>query len=428
MPHFNTAVTADTTFYFDDLNLVPTATPAAPNFAGINFESSTVALKAFGDNGGGYAVIDVDPTNSANKVAKFVKKSGDMVYFGAAVDSTGAGTVDQVVLTTTQKTFTLRVYSPAAGETILLKLAQGLNGAANTEMQATTTKANAWETLTFVFPGTGTYKEIDIFPHFNTAVTADTTFYFDDLLFTNVVPVVPSGTTDYLSVANDAISLTDYVGSTPSTKQIPLTTFQTSPGVSVKWPLTSSASLNVTLAQVGNFTLAPNQTLKAAVQIAETTTLTNTTGHGTVMAYIDNVGVSKSINGGITLRVPVTGSAATVYGESTNGKSAVIDFSNSVKNVTNTLSLTTANSILFGDMVNYAINNVSNDFTGITGLRGTYKVTIVVSELPLKKADGTAFTPLTISVPTAIDAITKLPAAPVSVTGFGLEGYITLTN
>jgi hypothetical protein len=415
MPHFGTAVTSATSFYFDDLNLIPTGTPALPLFASMDFAASTVVIQAFGDKGGGYAVIDADPTDAANKVLKMVKKSGDEVFFGATVDTT-----EQVVLTSTQKTFTLRVYSPAIGEKVLLKLAQGINGAANTEVQATTTKANAWETLTFVFPGTGTYKEIDIFPHFNTAVTADTTFYFDDLLFTNTVPVVPSGPTDFLSVANNAISLTDRGVTTP----LPLATFQTTPGVSVKWPLSSPATLNVTLAQVGNFNFASNQTLKAAVQITETGG-----GLGKVMAYIDNVSVSKSVSGGITLSVPMTGATAKVYGVSTDGaKKAVIDFSNSVKNVTNTLSLTTANSILFGDMVNYAINKVSNDFTGITGLRGTYKVTIVVSDLPLKKADGTAFTPLTISVPTAIDAVTKLPAAPVSVTGFGLEGYITLTN
>ena len=126
--------------------------------------------------------------------------------------------------------------------------------------------------------------------------------------------------------------------------------------------------------------------------------------------------------------VPTSGSAAKVYGVSTDGaKKAVIDFSNSVKNVTNTLSLTSANSILFGDMVNYAINQVSNDFTGITGLRGTYKVTIVVSDLPLKKADGSAFAPFTINVPTALDA-NGATTSTMPVTGLGLEGYITLTN
>jgi hypothetical protein len=220
-------------------------------------------------------------------------------------------------------------------------------------------------------------------------------------------------------VANDAISLSDRGVTTP----ISLTAFQASPGISVKWPMSSPATLNVTLAKVGNFTMAPSQTLKAAVQITETTT----SGMGKVMAYIDNVGVSMSGNN-ITIAVPTSGAAAKVYGVSTDGaKKAVIDFSNSVANVSNTLSLSTANSILLGDAVNYAINNVSNDFTGITGLRGTYKVTIVVSDLPLKKADGTAFATQTISVPTALDA-NGAPTSPVSVTGPALEGYITLTN
>ena len=414
LPHFNTAVSSETPFYFDDLNLVPTATPALPIFASMDFAATSIAIQAFGDDGGGYAQIGADPSNSANKVLKMVKKVGDMVFFGATVD-----TAEQVVLTAAQKTFTLRVYSPAVGEKVLLKLAQGANGA-TTEVQATTTKANAWETLTFIFSDAqlGTYKEIDIFPHFNTTVSADTTFYFDDLLFTNAVPVTPSGVTDYLSVANDAISITDRGTTTP----ISLTAFQTSPGISVKWPLSSPATLNVTLAQVGNFTMAPNQTLKAAVQITETGS-----GQGKVMAYIDNVSVAKN-GSNFTISVPASGASAMAYGVSMDGaKKAVMDFSSSVKNVANTLSLSAANSILLGDMVNYTINTVSNDFTGITALRGTYKVTIVVSDLPLKKSDGSAFAPFTINVPTALDA-NGTATTTVPVTGLGLEGYITLTN
>jgi hypothetical protein len=95
--------------------------------------------------------------------------------------------------------------------------------------------------------------------------------------------------------------------------------------------------------------------------------------------------------------------------------------------VHNTLTTSGINSILLGDVVNYTINNVSNDFTGITGLRGTYKVSIVVSDLPLRKADGSQFKPLTISVPTTLDS-KGTPTVVRPVTGWGLEGYITLTN
>ena len=324
--------------------------------------------------------------------------------------------VPKIPFTTTQKKITAKVYSTKANAPIALKVQWG-GPNDGTEVVATTGQANTWSTVTWDFSSvdlTKSYTTIAVTPYVTSAGFA--TYYFDDL--TLLAAPTPSTTGDYLSVANDAISLIDRGVTTP----LSLTAFQTSPGVSVKWPLSSPATLNVTLAQVGNFTLASTQTLKAAVQITETGS-----GQGKVMAYIDNVSVSKS-GTNITISVPTSGSTAKVYGVSTDGaKKAVIDFSNSVKNVTNTLSLTSANSILFGDMVNYAINNVSNDFTGITGLRGTYKVTIVVSDLPLKKADGSAFAPFTINVPTALDA-GGAATSTVPVTGLGLEGYITLTN
>jgi hypothetical protein len=324
--------------------------------------------------------------------------------------------VPKIPFAATQKKISAKVYSSNANATVLLKLQ--VTPTDTVEVASTPTgAANTWSTVTWDFSAvdiTKSYTTMAITPYVTTAGFG--TYYIDDI--TLLAAPTASTTGDYLTVANNAISLTDRGVTTP----LSLTAFQATPGVSVKWPLSSPATLNVTLAQVGNFTLASTQTLKAAVQIAETGG-----GQGKVMAYIDNVSVSKT-GSNITISVPTSGSAAKVYGVSTDGaKKAVIDFSNSVKNVTNTLSLSGANSILFGDMVNYAINNVSNDFTGITGLRGTYKVTIVVSDLPLKKADGSAFAPFTINVPTTLDA-SGAATSTVPVTGLGLEGYITLTN
>jgi hypothetical protein len=105
----------------------------------------------------------------------------------------------------------------------------------------------------------------------------------------------------------------------------------------------------------------------------------------------------------------------------------VIDFATGVASVANTLTSNGLNSILLGDVVNYAINKVSNDFTDITGLRGTYKVSIVITDLPLRKTDGSLFTPLVISVPTTLDSSGSVTVS-TPVTGWGLEGYITLTD
>ena len=185
LPHFGTAVTADTTFYVDELKRPVPGTGGGGGDSGtIDFSGSQVGLGAFGDNGGGYAAIDNDPIDAANKVAKIVKKPGDMSYLGASVYTNAAGKQfnPPVALTATNNTIKLRVYSPAIGEKILLKVENlPAVGSAAQEVQVATTKANAWETLSFTFPAAGTYNTISILPHFGTTVSAETPFCFDDL-------------------------------------------------------------------------------------------------------------------------------------------------------------------------------------------------------------------------------------------------------
>ena len=226
--------------------------------------------------------------------------------------------------------------------------------------------------------------------------------------------------TDYVSLTGNAISL--FNGS--STTSFSMTDFQSAAGISVKWPMANTAALRLQLAETGNFTMAAGQTLTAAVQITET----RAGGLGEIRGYIENVSITKTGNS-VTLTVPNPASAL-IYGVSGDGtKSAVINFSSAVAGVKNTL--TTAanmlNNIVFGDVVAYAVNNVSNDFTGINALRGKYKVTLVVTDLPLRKTDGSKFPAYTIQVPTKIGATgTGTDIKPV--TGWGLEGYITLTD
>ena len=119
---------------------------------------------------------------------------------------------------------------------------------------------------------------------------------------------------------------------------------------------------------------------------------------------------------------------AKVYGVSSDGKKkAVINFSSSVAGVTNTLKATGSNSIILGEVVNYAITSLSNDFTGISGLRGKYKVTLVISDLPLRKSDGTKFELMGVDVPTGLSSV-GVATSSSAVVGYGLTGYITLTN
>lgn len=387
----------------------------------INFSAASAGLTAFGSDGGGYAAIDADPTDATNKVAKIVKRPGDQLWAGATVFTDAASSrITPIVLTASSKTITMRVYAPTVGAKVLLKLELGDAGAPDVEVQATTTKANAWETLTFVFPAAATYKKLSLFPNYNSAVAAEAAFYFDDITYPPTA-AAPAPPTNYMALAGNAISLVNGSIVTPYT----VAQFQSDAGISVAWPLPATMLLRVSVAETGNVALAAGQKLRAAVAITETTA----SGKGELKGYISNVNVTKTAQG-LTIAVPASGAEALVYGVSSDArKKAVIDFAGSVAKVQNTLRTAagSVDNIVFGSVVNYAINQVSNDFTGIYSLRGKYKVSIVIDGLPLRQADGSALPEVSITVPTSLDKAGATTASQ-TVTGPGLVGYITLTS
>lgn len=119
-------------------------------------------------------------------MVKFVKQPGDGEYFGSTI----TGLAGPAQLTATDKTVTLRVYSPEVGTNFLLKLEGGPAGAV-VEKDAVTTVAGAWETLSFDLSGgaEGEYTTVVVFPHGRSVVTAETVMYIDELKF----PVVSGG-------------------------------------------------------------------------------------------------------------------------------------------------------------------------------------------------------------------------------------------
>lgn len=180
LPNLNTVDTAKD-YYFDDITLEAASTGGTgcdlPDC--ISFSGTEIGFAPFENGGGGTVGIDVDPVDPTNDVAKFVKKAGDGDYFGTVITGLGAN----VVLTPTAKTVTMRVFSPAVGKNILLKFEGGTGGPAATEIDVLTTKANEWETLSFVLPDAGTYSTIVIFPNARSQVSTDTVFYIDDITF-----------------------------------------------------------------------------------------------------------------------------------------------------------------------------------------------------------------------------------------------------
>ncbi len=111
----------------------------------INFAETNLGMVDFG--GLGIEVAN-DPADATNKVAKLTKATADEPWAGVTVHLGGTG--NTVTRIDPALGITLRVYSPAVGKTIMVKIE---DAAANgVEATATSTKAGEWETLTFTYP------------------------------------------------------------------------------------------------------------------------------------------------------------------------------------------------------------------------------------------------------------------------------------
>ncbi len=163
----------------------------------INFAETTLGMVDFG--GLGIEVAN-DPANATNKVAKLTKATDDETWAGVTVHlGTSGNTVTRI---DPAQGISLRVYSPAAGKTIMVKIE---DAAANgIEATATSTKAGEWETLTFAYAtaiAATTYNKVSVFPGFGTKLNE--VYYIDELKYTakaaDVTPPSSSGTVLTLS-------------------------------------------------------------------------------------------------------------------------------------------------------------------------------------------------------------------------------------
>lgn len=144
----------------------------------INFAEANIAFTPF--EGLGAAVTAADPADATNQVAKLTKVASGQPWAGVTVD---LGSSDHTVTRIDPALgISLRVYSPAIGEKIMVKI-EGTGP--EQEAQATSTKANEWETLSFSYPNAdvaATYNKVSIFPGFTTKVDKD--YYVDELKYT----------------------------------------------------------------------------------------------------------------------------------------------------------------------------------------------------------------------------------------------------
>ena len=169
----------------------------------------------FGD---ALSAADLDPLNAANNVLKFTKSAGAQPWAGVTL-STVTGLASLIPFDSNNNIISVKVYSPAAGLPMRLKAEVAGTPTESVETDATTTIANAWETLTFDFSnesaGTAVinyaynYNMLSFFGDFQTAASGQE-FFMDSVLFG--LPVPPNPTIDTNSVTFQ-VDMRGYTGS-----------------------------------------------------------------------------------------------------------------------------------------------------------------------------------------------------------------------
>ncbi len=229
----------------------------------------------------------------------------------------------------------------------------------------------------------------------------------------NITAATPPPSGSYLYLADDSINYDD--GLLPPVAYT-LAQFQSAPGLTAKWPMYNTAAITFKLADAGSFSVAAGQTLNAAVSISDTA---SNGANLMIKLYLGGVSVAQS-SAGVSLSMPDwtnTTMYAMVDGSEVICKLSSTNCSPGNTNMQMTLDTTGSvdSSFTIGSMINSAFNSLSAG----TKLTGTYKITVALDTLALRHADGSVFTNYTVDVPASFSGATK------SVTGLGLEGYIT---
>ena len=192
-------------YFFDELSFV--ASPAPPpgnNGPSITFDDAAVTYTLTGFGGAEDATVVNGVPGANGKVARVIKSGTAETWAGTTV-STGANqSIATIPFTASAKTMTLRVFTPAAGIVVRLKVEDAADVTHTVETEAVTTVNGGWETLIFNFaspaPGTAalnlgfTYNKASVFFNFGKsgANGGGGTYYFDDLSFV-ASPAPPPG-------------------------------------------------------------------------------------------------------------------------------------------------------------------------------------------------------------------------------------------
>ncbi|MBD0849994.1 carbohydrate binding domain-containing protein [Maribacter arenosus] len=159
---------------------------------GLDFECGGPEISFFGEKDGSFTLEYVDNPvasgiNTSEKVVEFIQTAGVEPWAGMFFDLSGKVDFSE------NQAIKLKVYSPAAEQTILIKLEDSGDGSINKEVMGTTTVANEWEELTFNFSTSDSdkYDRLVLFFNFNGEKDAPTTHYFDDIILGEAGEIIP---------------------------------------------------------------------------------------------------------------------------------------------------------------------------------------------------------------------------------------------
>ena len=187
--------TENFTFYFDDVALEGVGGGLDPVDLPVTFDPGVeYGLTDFGNMAP--TVIGDDPVEGAsNPVAIATRPDNAETWAGTTVGEP-SGFANPFPFSNDATQISVRVYSPAMGIPVRLKVEDASNNTISAETEATTTVGNMWETLVFDFgqPAEGTsavsldntYNKVSIFFNFGTAgaTAGEQVFYWDDAMWT----------------------------------------------------------------------------------------------------------------------------------------------------------------------------------------------------------------------------------------------------
>ncbi len=149
---------------------------------GIDFECTAPETEFFGEKDGTITIEHAENPakegiNTSEGVMKVEQSAGIEPWAGFFFNL--ASKIDF----SEKQSISIKVYSPAAGQQINLKLEDIEDGTISTEVVAETTVSNEWEEITFPFSSGGSdkYDKIVLFFNFNGAKDATTVHYFDEI-------------------------------------------------------------------------------------------------------------------------------------------------------------------------------------------------------------------------------------------------------